>query len=381
MGWQVSLQEYRGGKITPDSLFKWEPLLLEAELALLDKDADAAPLYERRWRDASEVERIAERKLKQGKIAHAQAAACRWERLGAELDWLRLRGVGGKTAARAPDLFANFVAQNKEIARDKAEALRADPRQLARERLTAARVGLEASTQEFQAGHITADMVLLWTLRVFDAELALLDKGADPTSLLEWRWKTLRLIETIADVMLEAGKIDISDVEEFRSICLDAEIAWVRAWKEGGKPGDRNRYAVEGDWLDAAFWPKLKEKASRADVAGLIQERLRAAREEYRGRRLQFDAGRLTPEWPLSASRRLLEAEQAASSSPREMAAALERCWHRGLDLEAVAELKLRARKIAPADVAEVRYARLRAELRMATALPMERYSPAGDSR
>jgi hypothetical protein len=391
MGWRARLQEFWAGKITPDLLFEWSPLVLEAQLALLDNGADPAPLYEKRWRDACEVENIAKVKHRANKIQASDLAESRWGRLEAELDWLRHKGAGGKKAPSGPDLFAEFATQDvprdkvearlpaffhrpsADVPRDKAEAVGADPRRLARERLTTARDTLQARKEEFQAGKIMPDLLLQSTKRVFDSELALLDKGADPAPLLEWRWKTLWRIERIAEVKIEAGKIATSDVAQCRGVRLDAEIAWVRAIKKKEKPGGRKRIASEEDGADDAGWARVKEEASRADVVGLLRDRLQTAREEYRGRHQEFDAGEITPDLALEASLHLLEAERAGAAGPKEEAAAVERYWRFGLVLEALAELKLSEGKFGLADFFAIRYARLQAESRMATALPVGR--------
>ena len=379
IGTQATIQDFQAGKIMPDLLLEWGSRVLEAELGLLDKEADPAPLYERRWRLTRQMENLADKKRLEGKIAAADVAPARWERLDAELAWLRHRGSGGKKAPLGSDPFAEFGA--RDFPRDEAKAVEADPRQLASERLNAARLMLAATMQEFLAGKITPDWLLPSVKRVFDSELALLDKDADPTPLLEWRWKTLGRIEIIVEVKTEAGKMAASDMEQCRSVRLDGEIAWLRAWKKKEKPGDRKRIATDEYGGDEAAWARMKEEASRADVGQLLRERLQAASEEYHGRSRDFQMGMITSGLALEASLRLLEAERAAAAGPKEEAAAVEGYWRRALELEAMSEEKLRANKIAVADAARVRYARIQAEIWMATGLPVERRGPESNLR
>jgi hypothetical protein len=378
MGWQERLREYRAGTIPPYMFWQWSPLVLEAQLGLLDKDADPAPLYERRWWLTRQMENIADKKLREGKIATADAAEVRWQRLDAELAWLRHRGVGKKTP-NGLSLFAEFGSQ--DAADDEAKAVEADPRQLASERLNAARLMLAATMQEFQAGKITPDLLLRSVKRVFDSELALLYKGADPTPLLEWRRKTLWPIERVVAVKIEVGTIGDAEVAQCRSVLLDAEIAWLQAWKKKENRGDWKRIATDEVGVDDADWAMVKEKASRADVGKLLRDHLQTASEEYHGQRRDFQMGRITPGLALAASLGLLDAERAVASGPKEEGVEVERYWRRGLDLEAQAELKLKYGKIAIADAAEVRYARLQAEIWMETGLPMERRGPESNLR
>ncbi len=255
------------------------------------------------------------------------------------------------------------LAQQQRLAREEWEAIQADPHQLAQELRQAAREGLRATLQEFRDGKVTPEVVLEWTLRDLDANLVSRDRDADPTPLLERRWKTLRRIEEGAAVKLQVGKLAASDLETCRCLRLAAEIAWRQARQGAEKPGGRNRPAVDDDTADDADWARAKEKASRADLRDLLRERLRAARDANRDIDQEFQAGQLTVELPLEASLLLLEAEYAAASGPKEKAAALERHWRRGLDLEAVAERKLGEGKIAVADVMEARFARQEAEM------------------
>jgi hypothetical protein len=364
---RARFQEFMAGNITPDVFLSCSPRVLEAELALLDKDADPAPLYERHWRDMRELEFIAEVKFEAGKIDDAGVAEARFARLQAELDWLAHRdgGAKGPHGAAAADPFGEY----RNMAREKREATQADPRQLTLEAREAAHDVLHARLQEFQAGKITPDFLLQATQWELSAELALLDRDADPTPLLERLWKTIGRIEERAEDKLRQGKLDAADLYQCRSIRLADEIAWLRAWKRAEKRGARITpapVAADGEWVDDASWAKAKWEASDADIHTLLREWLDAARETYRDRRREFEGGIIMPDLVLQASLGILEAERAAASGPKDEAAAAERHWRRCLELEASAERKLAAGKIAVADVAEVRFTRLEAEIRMA---------------
>ncbi len=73
-----------------------------------------------------------------------------------------------------------------------------------------------ATFKEFQAGKILPETFLAWSPRVLEAELALRDEDADPAPLYERNWRVACEAERIAEVKIQAGKIDVADAAEAR---------------------------------------------------------------------------------------------------------------------------------------------------------------------
>ena len=208
------------------------------------------------------------------------------------------------------------------------------------------------------------DIVLPWVWCVRDAELALLNKGDDPTPALQECWETSRRIEEIAEGRKKArGVMNRYDLLTCYCYRLEAEIAWLRARKGPDTPAGRKTAAplnaAHVDPVEDVGRARMLFEASNADIQQLLRDRLLAARDAHKE---DFRAGMVWASVPLESSFRWLEADRAAAAGPKEAAAAVERYWRRALDLEATAEEKASAGKIATADVLATRYARLQAE-------------------
>jgi hypothetical protein len=285
-----------------------------------------------------------------------------------------LPGGWGIGSPDAPDLM-----DARELARAKYEALHADPRELARQRLVAARAASRGRHEEFLAGRYgSLDFVLDNARRLLEAELAVSDQPGEQVAVLERNWKRAAVGARIGEVRFLAGRVPLTDYAQLRYAFLGAEIAWLRA--RHGERADRTRglppwpfVSRTGDeempYLDEEReLSQDKREALLADPADLARLRLEAAEDGYREAFAVFLAGggrlHMLADW----AARVLEAELAVREKPYEQLTAYEACWARTKQLDLVNEGVLASGRGAVSDYLELKYARLDVEIRWAEA-------------
>jgi hypothetical protein len=116
----------------------------------------------------------------------------------------------------------------KTLARAKAEALRADPGELARAKVAAARECLDARFKDFLAGRGTLDFLLEAQVLVFEAELAVSNTDAQRLAVYEQRWQQAWIAERINKLRYDSGRVAVQDYAQTVYNRLDAEIDWLQ---------------------------------------------------------------------------------------------------------------------------------------------------------
>jgi hypothetical protein len=261
---------------------------------------------------------------------------------------------------------------SKELARDRFEVSRADPRQLARARVEAARMALAAREEEFRAGRITVDVLIDAARQVAEAELAVVAKPADRLAVLERHWRLARLADLLTAAKYRAGTVGPGDYAQVRYILLGAEIRLVQAQAAEASPpgllGGPVDPLPEGDLGNLKEVAKARFEASRADPRRLALARLQAARAMLKERLDEVRAGRRTVDVLLESSRWLLEAERAVARGPADEVAAFERHWRLALAIEEDTRGMFQRGTIGPTDYFQVKANRLETEIGFAQA-------------
>jgi hypothetical protein len=376
------LQEYNAGKTTLDLLLPSSVHVLESRRAAAGKDADPTPFLEDAWALAVAAEKVTQGKFEAGKTTNADLAQVRWFRLRAEAAWVRSRAEHAASSPPAAPRFENRVEGDveagpelldwlsdfdgvRELAKKEVEALQTPPAERTASEVKAVEECYRARVPEYNTGKTTLDLLQEAQQRLLETELAALDKDADPTPLLRLNAELAREVEAVTAAKLAAGKVTNADFLSCRCVRLEAEAALARALARRPKPDGPTPAAPERlrDFLpDPPTQARIAFEAAHADANELDAQRLEDARQVFQDRRQEYNAGKTTLELAIKASVSLLDAERAVHSGKEEQAPALERHWRQMLDLEWLTQAKLAAGKVTNADLAEVRYARQRAE-------------------
>src|SRR5262249_26791008 len=117
----------------------------------------------------------------------------------------------------------------QDLARAKAAALRADPRELAQARRDAAQGWDAGRVKEFLAGRGTLDILLEASQSWLESDLALSERDADRVAARARHWQQAWLIEAVNRARYEAARIAVQDLMQPRYVRLEAELNLVQA--------------------------------------------------------------------------------------------------------------------------------------------------------
>ena len=278
----------------------------------------------------------------------------------------------------------------KMLARLAWEAVHADPRDLARSKVEAARLVSGARQKEFLAGRGTLDYILESSRNLLESERAASGSAATQLIALERHWARTKMIEDVNNTRHEAKRIPIQDYMQSKYERLGAEISLIEARVKSGKALNmQGTYAdvVAIDPLDADLaWEAQQETPAAAAALGfsakwlaqwrfevgganlveLAKAKLDAAKTVYEAREKEFMSGRGT--FLLEASLRLLEAERSVGDTEIEQQAALEGYCARAQQFEAINRKRFDSSRIPIQDWAETRYRLLEGEIWLAQA-------------
>jgi hypothetical protein len=274
------------------------------------------------------------------------------------------------------------------------EALHADPRQLAQEKLDVARELYVAREKEFLAGRGTLHYLFAASRRLLESEQAVSDNDADRLSALERYLARAKLIEVVNTERYDAGRIAIQDYMEAKFHRLRAEMWLVQAGATGknlgaGKtrlppgmtdslnasdsgPAQESTRFPDGmtDPLNAKEIAKIKFDTSEARLPQLAQEKLQVARQAYAAREEEFLAGRGTLDFLLEVSLLLLESERAISAKAADQVAALRSHWRRAKGIEDVNQQRHRDGRVSLQEYLQTVGHRMQAEVWLIQARP-----------
>jgi hypothetical protein len=384
------MAEFLAGRASLLVTDDWSGRLLDAERALATTPAERAAADERHWKWALRAEQVNAARYAAGRIPPGDYALSRYVRLGAEIEWIRARrgldagrhpGVrrGVRTGNVGPVLGDENPHAERLLARAEFEALRADPRDLARQQLQAVEEGYREFFAEFLAGRGALDSVLQWSERLADTAAALADGPAERAAAYRRHWAQTWEMERVNAARFAAARLSEMDYLHSRSVRIGAEIRWLRARTAAGGRSDAVRekglLSVPGDIPmlqpetdDERELARARRAAERANPDDLTRERLTLAGRIYPKDWEEVVAGRGSLDRLLAASRQWLDAELALYADPAQQAAAWDRYWTRSKRTEFVNDARWRAGRVSESDALATRYVRLDAEIGWAEA-------------
>jgi outer membrane protein TolC len=200
---------------------------------------------------------------------------------------------------------------------------------------------LKSRFEEYKAGKISVEPLLEAQRRLVAAELDFRDTKEDRLDLCETNVKQSKELKDFCQAKFEAGKLSTEHLAEAEYLLLDAEIALQRerAEKPPAKPGE-----------------KLK---------ALLKARIKSAKEMREGRLAKYEVGKTTLALVIEAHRLLLVAELDARDAKKDRVAVCEENLKSMETVKEISVLKREADKIGDADVAEVEYHFLDAQIQL----------------
>jgi hypothetical protein len=235
---QARWEDFVAGKSVVEVVWGPQTRLLEAEQAVLGKDADPVSLAESRWLQARAIENILQTRFEADKASVAELASSRYKRLKAEYSLAQARARGRKDegkrlyfrSGRELDDDEWMWGFKHEMAAVKADA---NPMHVAKAMLAAAREEYRARLEELLAGKTSVDVLLETSADRLEAELALSSRQADRIRAHEQHWRNRLLAEVVIKTRFDAHKAHEAELMEVRHARLDAQIGWeeAKAWK------------------------------------------------------------------------------------------------------------------------------------------------------
>lgn len=277
--------------------------------------------------------------------------------------------------ADGPDPVADS-SENRELARAKFEAVHADPRELRRQLLQAARDAYRAQYEEFLAGRGSIEGLWQASLPLVEAELIVQDRPEAQAAALEAGWERAWATWQVSSRRFAAGRVSVADHAETDYHRLEAESRWLRALARADKGrGTRTLLPRVGpDDLSATdldpandFRKDLaeaKRTALHTDPREVDRQKAAVARTWYRAQMEEYLAGRGTLFIILEAVLSLADAEAAVADRPEDWVAAFEAGWARTWLIDQIGESRFAAGRVSVADHLAARGARLAAQAR-----------------
>jgi hypothetical protein len=304
----------------------------------------------------------------------------------------------------------------KSITRWKWQAAHADPRELARMRVEAARVVYAARQREFLAGRGTLEFLSQASLNLLESERAVAGSEAEQIIALEKHWALVRMCEDLNRWRYAANRIPIQDYMRSKYERLRAEIWLIEATARSGKRS--NTEGTHADWVAAnPLDSRLKATAQNAEmipdlvvaelpstaelatlgqqlltkVAGgaphdfnvkqlaqarfdangatleeLTRAKVKAAQVVEGAREREFLSGRGDQDFLFAASLALLDSERVAADNAIDQQAALERYCARANLFYDVNRERFEVGRLSIRDVADARYKHLESQIWLA---------------
>ena len=276
--------------------------------------------------------------------------------------------------ACADSLPATGPSESAVLAKAKLERDKADLHELVVARATTARACYEVRHKEFLAGRGTLQFLLDDSLHLLTAELAIDDRRGPRLGALERYWGRTRLFEAINEERCWAGRIPVKEYFQIKGNRLEAEI-WLieaKARPESDPTPGGLRWAVLAEpehplepGMEVKDFARARFHAGESSIRDLASERHEAALVTLSSREREFLAGRGTLEFLQEVALTLLEAELALGGPPADRLGALERYWELVKRNEEINRERFEAGRIPIQDVADSKYQRIVAEIRL----------------
>jgi hypothetical protein len=360
--YQVLVRQRDAGKEVTFRMLGASLRLLEAALALLEKNADRAAPFEEHWKGSLETEKIAKSRFDAWTLSPEDYYAALYTRVDAQLAWEQAKAE--KQAGQLVAWGAGLNGYGEWWAKLEFEVSTAGPKELARARLEAAGEEWLVLSRQRDAGKEVTSRLLGSSLAVLKAEVAMLEKNADRVAPFERHWKRMLETETIFKRRFARGTPAPEDSYETRYARLDAQLAWEQAKARKEKPaGSTSHLTDDVHPLDAREWARTQFEASAASPKELARARLEAAGEVWLVLSRYRDAGKEVTSRLLGSAAELLEAELALLEKNADRVPAFERHRNRMLETEMLFKARFDAGALAPEDYYATRYASLDAQL------------------
>lgn len=258
----------------------------------------------------------------------------------------------------------------RRMAAARSEAEHAEAKDLAAQKVAAAQVAFESRFNEYLAGRGTLDWVLEAANHWLDAASAASGSPQAEALVAEKRWEAAWAAQVITEARVAAWAKGTGDLALARRARLDAELSWARA-RQARRPGrvpdlgDPLSREMDGVplWEEMRALAEAKFAAEQSDPATLRRSRADAARYGARARVQEYLAGRATLDVALYAALDAAEAIARVSRDDIDPAVVAAARWEVALLAEEVTAARHRNGTAGIADLAQVRAARLRAEL------------------
>jgi hypothetical protein len=319
-----------------DAVAKWR----DAGLAVAENDRERLAILEHAWRVLQLMDDCNRRRLENARINYVDWFPCRHARLTQEIELCRAQRTAQATPVPLPlsrsrkaELDTTALLFSKQVAREKFDAVRADPKQLALARLQPAEDCALSRQANLMCGRGTLEFTLQAWGRLLQARLAVMDNEADRRAAIEQYWQVTTELDDIDQARYEAGRISLQDLMRAHEARLTAEYLLHSNRKHTDKQATRVPLRYErwclGDEANPKALARAKFEAWHAEPRALLRSRRDALQVEVREREKEFFEGRGTLTFFLGAARRLLEAELAFAENDAALIAARRSYWQR----------------------------------------------------
>jgi hypothetical protein len=350
----------------------------DSEVALCSHQEERWNALERHWVRVKLMDEINWERFQLGRIGIRDVLQSRCGRLDAEIKLAGIKKTTGQLLFPGWDHQFEKGFSAKEIAQARFELTRANPRQLAQEKLEAAWTRYEAQEREFRAGRSSMLLFEDSSLSVLEAELGFFDKKADRIGSLERHWLRTKFSENENRERLEFGRIPFEEFWMVQSFRVKAEIELVKAlkgeefpWIPPGRPQSKAyTFLMDAEEGPNTFRQKelgklLKNELNGGYLTQLIQEKRGLLRKLSKAREEIFLEGRGWLYNLLETSRDLLESELEQSDKKTHRYTALQNYLNRQLRYEQVNKERFEYGRISYSDYLQTVYGRLDAEIRL----------------
>lgn len=337
------------------------------QLALCTDAATRFAVQERYWLWLRHIDDRTTEKYEAGRIGGREQLTARYVRLAADRDLQRARAAQGSdtSVAQLPGALGIFgwSAEDvdlKALAQAKRAALLADPKEVTRAQLDAARTAYPRQWGVCIAGYGSFYLLLRWAERLRDSGLALSTTEAERLACVERYWLSNAAAAEIEQARFAAGRIPLTTYLSAHHYRLAGDLELAEAWQKRAAQATQPVigsdfqpiYSVKtnsrewGTLLDTKDLAQAKFKAVRANVHEHRREQLAAARLAVEEHQNAFELGRGHNPSLVHAAQRQLEAETALAENDADRRAALERYWARMHRMALVEQVRFEARRI-----------------------------------
>jgi hypothetical protein len=238
------IRRIMAGTDTPDVLLEVVPRRVAAARAAGEEGPEFLATLEGVWLLSWDAEQLTRERVEAGvkQFSRADYYDSRADRLGASAQMAEARRVAGKPLALTGGLQDPFAVlhddplDTRDLARAKAETVRADISELNRQRRAALLAGYEQSIQRVRSGTDTPDVTGAVSRRLLDVELALAgQKRADRLAALERQLARAAEIEALVRECVEAGVKNFTPADfweaRYERLRAELQLAETRAAK------------------------------------------------------------------------------------------------------------------------------------------------------